>query len=132
MSGRPFGLQWEHGFIAHPARTANHGLDGRVQELDEPEAHRMDAGGGNALEVLHEVGAQLLHFWQSLSAERLQPAHKEGADTLPSAAASAASPAPSDRRTRHARSECRKGRLASAPLLTLSPRTSRSTRRTRH
>ena len=77
MSGGPLQFQEKHPVIAHATRAAKDRFDRGVQRLDDAEADRMIAVGSNALQVIREGGAELLHLRQSLPAQGVQPAEEK-------------------------------------------------------
>src|SRR5437899_5009856 len=82
MRRGPFQFQQEHGVISHAARTADHGLDRRVERLDDTEADWVKAVCRDALEVFGQECAQALHLVQALPTERLEPSQQKVADAL--------------------------------------------------
>lgn len=60
--------------MAHATCPAKDRFDGRVQRLDDAEPHGMIAVGGDAVEVIHQRVAELLHLRQPLPTQGLQPA----------------------------------------------------------
>ena len=61
MSGGPLQFQEQHRIIAHPACSPENSFDRRVDRLDDTEADRMIAVGGDALEVTEEEVAESIY-----------------------------------------------------------------------
>jgi hypothetical protein len=83
MRRGPFEFQQQHGVISHSARAANDGLDGGVERFDDAKANGVKAVRGDDLEMPGQERAQLLHLWQALPAQRLDPGEQKIADSLP-------------------------------------------------
>ncbi len=83
MRGGPLWFKEQHCVIAHATSAPEDGFDRRVQRLDDPEADRMMAIGGDAVDVVDERVAELLHLGQPLPAQRLQPAEEKPRDAVP-------------------------------------------------
>ena len=81
MSSCPLDFEEQHDLVAHATSAAQHRLDRRVQGLDDAEAHGVVAVGLDAVDVLDQEGAELLHLRQSLPAQRLGPAVEKALDT---------------------------------------------------
>src|SRR4030095_867496 len=77
---RPFEFEQQHRFIAHPARAAKHGFDGRVDRFDDAEPNRMIAVGGDAVDVFEEEVTESLHLGEALPPEGVEPSHQEVED----------------------------------------------------
>jgi hypothetical protein len=65
-SSRPFKRQHKHGLISHPARPTQDRLDRGVDRLDDAEADRVIAVGGDPLDMVAEELAQPVHLRQAL------------------------------------------------------------------
>src|ERR1700687_4152466 len=73
----PFELQHEHYFVAHPTGSTQHGFDGGVDRLDDPEADRMIAVRRDALDMLEQEFAQTVPLGQPLPPQGVDPAVQE-------------------------------------------------------
>src|SRR5262245_14177989 len=60
-----------------PRARRRTGFDGGVDRFDVTAANDMVAVGGDTVDVLEEEIAQLLHLWEALPPQGLEPSHQE-------------------------------------------------------
>ena len=67
-------LTAQHGLISHPTRPTQDRFDRGVDRLDDAEADRVIAVGGDPLDMVEEELAQPVHLRQALPSHCINPA----------------------------------------------------------